>query len=70
MGHSWPLFLYFCLFCILIVKLVDKILPMTGFEPWICGVGSDCSTTTTAHKTNATSLFKWAGKMVVRGGKK
>ena len=69
MGRSRPLFLYFCLFCILIVKLVDKILPMTGFELRISGVGSDRSTTTTTHKTNAISLFKRAGKMVVRGGK-
>ena len=42
--HSRPLFLYFCLICILIVQLVDKILPMTGFKPWISGVGSDRST--------------------------
>ena len=42
----------FCLFCILIVQLVDKILPMTGFEQRISGVGCDRSTnraTTSAH---------------------
>ena len=44
MGHSRPLFLYCCLFCIFIVQLVDKILPMTGFKPRISGIGSDYST--------------------------
>ena len=43
MGHSRPLFLYFQLFY-LNVQLVDKILPMLGFEPLISGVGSDRST--------------------------
>ena len=36
----------------LVDKLVDKILPMTGFEPWISGVRSDHCTnraTTNAH---------------------
>ena len=35
----------------MIVQLIDKILQMTGFEPWISGVGSNRSTnwaTTTA----------------------
>ena len=41
LGHSRPLFLYFHLFCILNVQLVDIILPMTGFEPQISSVGSD-----------------------------
>ena len=53
MGHSWPLFLYFFRFSNSIVKLVDKILPMTVFESQISGVGSDRSTnwaTTTAPK--------------------
>ena len=53
MGHSRPLFLYFRLFCNLIVQLVDKILPMKGYKPRISGVGIDCSTnwaTTTAQK--------------------
>ena len=44
MGYSWPLYLYFRLFCILIPQLVDKILPMTGFEPRISGVRSNRST--------------------------
>ena len=51
MSHSPPLFLYLCLF-FLNVQLVDKILPMLGFEPQISGVGSNCSTnwaTTIAH---------------------
>ena len=51
MGHSRPLFLYFRLFCNLIVQLVDTILPMTRFEPLISGVGSSRScnwATTTA----------------------
>ena len=26
------------------VQLVDKVLPKWGFEPWISGVGSECST--------------------------
>ena len=42
----------FRLFCIFILELVDKILPMTGFELPISGVRSDSSTnlaTTTAH---------------------
>ena len=43
MGHSWPLFLYFRLF-FLNVQVVDKILPMLGFEPRISGVRSDRST--------------------------
>ena len=38
MGHSQPLFLYFCLLCILIVQLVDKLLLMMGFEPRSFGV--------------------------------
>ena len=43
MGHSWPLYLYFGpLF--FNVKLVDKILPMLGFEQRISGVGSDRAT--------------------------
>ena len=37
-GRSRPVFLYFRLFCIFIVQLVDKISPMVGFEPRICGV--------------------------------
>ena len=43
MGHSWRLFLYFCLFY-LNVQLIDKILPMLGFEPRITGIGSDRTT--------------------------
>ena len=54
MGLSRPLFLYFRLFYFN-VQLVDKILPMLGFEPQISGVGSHCSTnwaTTTAQEIN------------------
>ena len=43
MGHSWHLFLYFRLL-FLNVQVVDKILPMLGFEPRIFSVGSDRST--------------------------
>ena len=43
-GRSRSVFLYFRLFCIFIVQLVDKISPMVGFEPRICGVRSDRST--------------------------
>ena len=43
MGHSQALFLYFCLFYFN-VQLVDKSLPMLGFEPRISAVGSDRST--------------------------
>ena len=42
-----PFLASFSLFCsslYLIVQLVDKILPMTGFEPPTSGVGSDHST--------------------------
>ena len=47
MGHSHPLFLYFRLFNTqLIVKKcsIEFFLPMTGFEPWTFGIGSDHST--------------------------
>ena len=48
MGHSRPLFLYFCRFYI--IQWTDKFLPMLGIEPRISGDGSDrsanCSTTT------------------------
>ena len=50
MGHSQPLFLYFCLFYVN-VQLINKILRMLGFEPQISGVRSDRSNnwaTTTA----------------------
>ena len=40
MNHSLPLFLYVRLFY-LNVQLVDKILPMLGFELWICNVGGN-----------------------------
>ena len=42
-GHSRHLFLYFRLFYIN-VQLVDKVLPMLGFELRISGVGSNSST--------------------------
>ena len=38
-GHSQPLFFVFY-----ILQLVYKILPMSGFEPRISGVGCDRST--------------------------
>ena len=44
MGHSRPLFLYFCLFNTVDSKCSIYFLPMTGFEPRISGIGSDCST--------------------------
>ena len=54
MGHSWTLFLYFCLFNTVDSKLWSiKILPMTGFKARTSGVGSNRSTnlaTTTAQK--------------------
>ena len=53
MGHYRPLSLYFHLFSIFNVQLVDKILPMTGFKLRIFGVGSERSanwaTTTTLN---------------------
>ena len=45
------LFSFFIIFVFSIVQLVENILPMSGFEPQISGVGSNCSTkwaTTTA----------------------
>ena len=54
MGHSWPLFLQFCLFY-LYVQLVDKTSPMLGFEPRTFGVGSDRSTN---WATSAAPSFK------------
>ena len=53
MGPSRPHFHYFCLFNIVDSKMFNTIfLPMTGFELWTSGIGSDRSTnwaTTTAH---------------------
>ena len=49
MGHSQP---FFFIFVFSIIQFVDKILPMSGFEPRISGVGSNRSTnwaTTTAQ---------------------
>ena len=59
MGHSRPLFLYFHLFntqltvnkCSIYIY-INKFLPMTGFELWTSGIGSNRSTnwaTTTAQ---------------------
>ena len=46
MGHSRPLFLYFRLFNTVNSKqMLDKSLPMPGFEPRISGVEGDRSTT-------------------------
>ena len=47
MGHSRPLFLYFCLFNTVDSKQVNvryKSLPMTGFEPLTSGIGNNRST--------------------------
>ena len=45
MGHNRPLLLYFRIFKTVDSKqMFNKILPMTGFERWISGVGSDRST--------------------------
>ena len=46
MGHSGLFFLYFRLFNKTFdsKQKFDKSLPMTGFEPWISGVGGDRST--------------------------
>ena len=49
MGHSRPLF---CLSTVNSKYVHYKISPMTGFEPWTSGIGSNRSTnwaTTTAH---------------------
>ena len=45
--------LFFFIFVFSNGQLVDKTFPMSGFEPWISGVGSDCSinwATTTTHQ--------------------
>ena len=61
MGHSRPLFLYFRLFNTVDSKqMLDKSLPMTGFEPRISGVGGDRSTnwaTTTAQLSGFVCAF-------------
>ena len=49
MGHSRPLFIYFCLFNTVDIKQVNKqmfnkILPIIGVEPRISGIESDRST--------------------------
>ena len=43
MGHSRPLY-FNCRLFYVNVQLVDKILPMLGFEPLISGIKSDSST--------------------------
>ena len=44
-GHSQPLFTYFRLFNTVDNKqMFNKILPMTGVEPWTSGIESDSST--------------------------
>ena len=42
--HSRPLFLYFRFFNTVGSEYINKISPMTGFEPRTSGVGSDHST--------------------------
>ena len=53
------LFFFIFVFFYCNVQLVDKILPMLGFEPQISGVGSDCSTNwaTTTAQTVAITLY-------------
>ena len=48
MRHSRPLFL--------LVKLVDKTLPMSGIEPRVSGVGSDRSTNCAKTTSQVKSL--------------
>ena len=61
MGHSRPLFLHFRLFNTVDSKqMFDKSLPMTGFKPWISGIGGDRSTTEPHHCPNV-SLSKRLG---------
>ena len=48
-GHSRPLFIYFCLFNTVDIKQVNKqmfnkILPMTGVDPRTSGIESERST--------------------------
>ena len=55
-NHTRPLFLYFRLFNTVDNKqMLDKSLPMTGFEPWISGVKGDRSTT---EPTPLPNLFR------------
>ena len=53
MGHSRPLFVYFCLFNTAdSEEVIDKSLPIFGFKPRLSGVGGNHSTnwaTTTAQ---------------------
>ena len=45
MGNSRPLFFFIFVFSILLtVNVQYNFLPMTGFEPWTSGGGSDRST--------------------------
>ena len=62
-GHSRPLFIYFCLFNTADNKqMFNKILPMTGVEPWTSGIKSDRSTnwaTTTSQSCTNYSPTKF-----------
>ena len=63
MGHSRPLFLYFSSFQYTVDKMfnINKLLPMTGFEPRISGIGSDRSTnwvTTTSHPFQIVTFWR------------
>ena len=69
MGHSRPLFLYFCIFGIFVVQLVDNILPITGFKLRISGIGSNRSAnwaTTTALCEENTWVCTLARSMTSR----
>ena len=44
MGHSWPRFFFVFVYSTVNSKLVHyKTLPVTGFEPWTSGIGSNRS---------------------------
>ena len=58
MGHSRPLFLYFRLFNTIDSKqMLDKSLPMPGFEPRIPGVEGDRSTTEPQPLPRSSNMF-------------
>ena len=70
MGHSHLFFIYFHFFYSNL-QLLDNIVPMLGFEPWISGVGSDWVTTSAlvlvvvlANKCYSLVLHVWIGMQV------
>ena len=66
MGHSRPLLFYFRVFKTVDSKQINvqyKCLPMTGFERWTSGIGSDRFTnraTTTAHHEQILANYSYA----------